>query len=194
MLVLPAWWSLVCKVPAAHYKCLLAWFWEQGPGSYSSILCFVNSLTINLCWVKRVMHILWQAAIIGRPQHLKERRAVLRRLIRKGALCSLQAVVRVCVCVCVCLWVCFLVCVGVECSNKAALCLVNLSHKCQLAVCYAIVTEMHTCIMLHMATLSHPQTHMTPTPHCHPRVLRSRLHRSDTQRHPPAVWMQCVRG
>lgn len=59
------------------------------------------------------------------------------RLIHKGGLNQFMSL---CVCVCKVFG-----CVGVGCWNKAALCLVNLSHKCQLAGCYAITTAMYTC-------------------------------------------------
>ena len=50
------------------------------------------------------------------------------------------------VCVCVFLCVCFFLVVwGVGSWDKAALCLVNLSHKFQLAGGYATTTEMYTC-------------------------------------------------
>lgn len=51
----------------------------------------------------------------------------------KRRTCAVDPAV-VCVCVCV---VAFLSSGGVGSRNKAALCLANLSHKCQLAGCYA---------------------------------------------------------
>lgn len=79
----------------------------------------------------------------------------MRRLIRRGAVTQFTSS-----CVCVCLCASFLVVVGVGCWNKAALCLVNLSHKCQLAgrLCNPS-RDVHMQYMLHMATLSHPHTH-----------------------------------
>lgn len=114
---------------------------------------------------------------------------------------STRAVCRV-LCVCVCLCACFLVVLGVGCWNKAALWLVNLSHKYQLAGRYAITTEMYTCstwciwphCLIHSHTHTHIHkcdTHKPPSLYCHPPrghfTLTPLVHHS--QKHPPPDWV-----
>lgn len=112
----------------------------------------------------------------------------MRPLIRGALMPSTE-----CVCV-LAFWFC--VCGGVGCWNKAALCLVNLSHKCQLAVRCAIVTEMHThtcntcCIWPHCPIHTHTHICDTHTSLSPPRGLYFWLHQvPHTEARPPPDWM-----
>lgn len=89
--------------------------------------------------------------------------------------------------------------VVVGCWNKAALCRANLSHKCQLAVHYAIVTEMNTfsaCRMQPHCRILDTHTSLSPwgalvRSHTHTHAHR---HRRATHRGAPTARLNVARS
>lgn len=96
--------------------------------SHNSIfcLCFVNSLMINSWWVRSTaMRMCCRCVVVTlRPAHFS---------CSFWSLCAVNQQKLF-----------FFCCMGVGSCNKAALCLMNLSHKYQLASSYATKTETYT--------------------------------------------------